>query len=97
MSLTGEFLEGSIGPGFDPDALRAALDALDSQTIDPLTKGFPAGHAPLPLGEIGAQRWNLLAGDLPAPVAVMRKSALAHNARWMRHLLDKFGLQLRRS
>ena len=34
------------------------------------------------------------AGDLPAPVAIMRKSALEHNARWMRHLLDKFGLQL---
>ena len=38
--------------------------------------------------------WNLLAGDLTAPVAVLRKSALEHNARWMRHLLDKFGLQL---
>ena len=24
----------------------------------------------------------------------MRKSALEHNARWMRRLLDKFGLQL---
>ena len=38
--------------------------------------------------------WNLLAGDLTAPVAVLRRSALEHNARWMRHLLDKFGLQL---
>jgi D-serine dehydratase len=94
MTLTNDFLHGSIGPGFDAEAMQAALAALDNQPFDPLTKGFPAGHAPLPLGEIGAQRWNLLAGDLPAPVAVMRKSALAHNARWMRHLLDTFGLQL---
>ena len=94
MTLTGDFLHGSIGAGFDGDAMRTALAALDGQPIDPLTKGFPAGHPPLALREIGAQGWNLLAGDLPAPVAVMRRSALAHNARWMRHLLDTFGLQL---
>ncbi len=94
MSLTSDFLRGEIGPGFDSDAMRQALDALDRQPIDPLTKGFPPGHAPLALREIGAQRWNLLAGDLPAPVAVLRKSALEHNARWMRHLLEKFGLRL---
>jgi D-serine dehydratase len=94
MTLTSDFLKGTIGSGFDADAMRAALAKLDGQPIDPLSKGFPAGHAPLPLGEIGARNWNLLAGALPAPVAVLRTSALAHNARWMRHLLDKFGLQL---
>ena len=94
MSLTSDLLRGSIGSGFDADAMRTALDALDRGTIDPLTKGFPPANAPLPLGEIGQQNWNLLAGDLPAPVAVLRKSALAHNVCWMRHLLDRFGLQL---
>ncbi|WP_119303505.1 alanine racemase [Dongia deserti] len=94
MSLTTGFLNGSIGPGFDADAMRAALEELDRQAIDPLTKGFPPAHAALAPGDIGEQSWNLLAGDLPAPVAVLRKSALEHNARWMRHLLDKFGLQL---
>jgi len=94
MSLTNDFLHGAIGPGFDADAMRAALEVLDRQPIDPLTKGFPPSHASLPASEIAAQGWNLLAGDLPAPVAIMRRSALEHNARWMRHLLDKFGLQL---
>ncbi len=94
MTLTNELLRGSIGSGFDADAMRAALEALDAQHIDPLAKGFPAAHAPLALGDIGAQTWNLLAGDLPAPVAVLKQSALQHNARWMRHLLDTFGLQL---
>jgi D-serine deaminase-like pyridoxal phosphate-dependent protein len=94
MSLTKEFLHGAIGSGFDADAMQAALAMLDREPVYPLTKGFPASQAALPLGEIGAQGWNLLAGDLPAPVAVMRRSALEHNARWMRHLLEKFGLQL---
>jgi D-serine deaminase-like pyridoxal phosphate-dependent protein len=94
MSLTKDLLQGAIGSGFDADAMREALEELDRQSIDPLTKGFPPANAPLPLGEIGARNWNLLAGGLPAPVAVLRTSALAHNARWMRHLLDKFGLQL---
>jgi D-serine dehydratase len=94
MSLTSDFLHGDIVGGFDAEAMQAALAALDGQPIDPLTKGFPPAQAPLPLREIAAQGWNLLAGDLPAPVAILRRSALAHNARWMRHLLDKFGLQL---
>lgn len=94
MTLTSDFLQGSIGPGFDVDMMRTALDALDRQPIDPLTKGFPPAQAPRPLADIANQSWNLLAGDLPAPVAVLRRSALEHNARWMRHLLDTFGLQL---
>jgi D-serine dehydratase len=94
MTVTSDFLKGSIGPGFDEDAMAAALEALDRQTVDPLTKGFPPAHAPLALGDIANHGWNLLAGDLPAPVAVLRKSALEHNARWMRHLLDRFGLRL---
>lgn len=94
MTLTSDFLKGSIGPGFDADAMTAALEALDRQVFDPLTKGFPAAHAPLALGDIANHNWNLLAGDLTAPVAVLRRSALEHNARWMRHLLDTFGLQL---
>src|SRR4030095_2255555 len=94
MTLTSDLLKGSIGSGFDAEAMAAALEALDRQVFDPLTKGFPAAQAPLALSDIANHNWNLLAGDLSAPVAVLRKSALEHNARWMRHLLDKFGLQL---
>jgi hypothetical protein len=69
MSLASDFLKGSIGPGFDTDAMGAALEALDRQVFDPLTKGFPPAHAPLALGDIANHNWNLLAGDLSAPVA----------------------------
>ena len=94
MSITKSFLQGQIGAGFDADAMRAALGALDAQAFDPLTKGIPASTEPLALAEVAARNWNLLEGDLPAPVAVMRRSALEHNGRWMRKLLDRFGLEL---
>ena len=89
MSLTTDFLHGKIGAGFDADAMREALEGLDAQPIDPLTKGFPAGARGAAARRDRRRRtgtcWQ---GDLPAPVAVLRKSALEHNGRWMRHLLD---------
>jgi len=94
MSLTKDFMQGRIGAGFDADVMREALENLDQELVDPLTKGIPATSEALELGEIPAQNWNLLQGDLPAPVAVLRKSALDHNGSWMRRLLDRFGLHL---
>ncbi|RFC68921.1 MULTISPECIES: amino acid deaminase [Mesorhizobium] len=57
----------------------------------PLTsidKGAPALAAPVPLSEIAAQKWNVLAEDLPLPAAVIRQDALLHNSQWMRNFLD---------
>ena len=53
---------------------------------------FPA--PPLPISAIGAQRWSLLAGDLPLPLAVIRDSALAHNHAWMRDFTASTGVLL---
>ncbi|HWA48564.1 MAG TPA: alanine racemase [Dongiaceae bacterium] len=94
MSLTKDFMRGQIGAGFDADVMREALENLDQELVDPLTKGIPAAAGALEIGEIPAQNWNLLQGDLPVPVAMLRRSALEHNGRWMRTLLDRFGLQL---
>jgi D-serine dehydratase len=69
------------------------LDELLSSPVDPDTKGWPARPA-LPLGEIGRQGWNLLRGDLPLPVALIKASALSHNSRWMRSFLEHFGVSI---
>ncbi len=61
---------------------------------DPLplgTKGLPPRAAGLPLGEIGSQGWNVLRGEVPLPVAVLKDEALAHNLRVMRAFADRRG------
>lgn len=67
---------------------------LASLPLDALTKGIPAGAGPLALGDVGAQGWNVLAGDLPLPVAVVREAALAHNERWMQAFLASTGASI---
>jgi D-serine dehydratase len=62
-------------------------DVLDP-LLDSTFKGYPHGAAPLPRSEVGAQGWNVLAGDLPLPLAVIRRDALAHNIGWMQRFAD---------
>ena len=74
--------------------LPPALAALDAAPIDDMFKGFPPGAAALPLGQIGRQGWNLLKGDLPFPVAVLKSSAIDHNSRWMDRFRKEQGVDL---
>ena len=62
-------------------------DVLDP-LLDATFKGFPHGAAPLPRSQVGAQGWNVLSGDLPLPLAVIRREALAHNVGWMQRFAD---------
>ena len=62
--------------------------------VDGQTKGLPPGQGPLWLGEVGAQGWNLLAGDMALPLAVLKRDALQHNAVWMRRFLEETGAVL---
>src|SRR3954471_10595325 len=68
-------------------------DLLDP-LLDASFKGFPHGVAPLRRSQVGAQGWNLLAGDLPLPLAVIRRDALAHNVGWMQRFADAAGVGL---
>lgn len=63
------------------------LDPLLDEELGALVKGVPPNAAPLRLGDIGRRGWNVLRGDLPLPVAVLRRAALEHNSRWMRRFL----------
>ena len=60
------------------------LQPILREVFDDHTKGFPHGHAAVALQAFSAQQWNVLRGDLPLPLAVIKSSALSHNARWMR-------------
>jgi len=68
-------------------------DLLDP-LLDPSFKGFPHGVAPLRRSQVGVQGWNVLAGDLPLPLAVIRRDALAHNVGWMQGFADAAGVGL---
>lgn len=62
--------------------------------IDNTFKGFPHSSAPLHLTQIGLQGWNVLNGDLPLPLAVIRQDRLQHNLAWMQDFAASRGLGL---
>lgn len=66
-------------------------DLLDP-ILDPASKGFPSRSGPLRRSEIGAQGWNVLAGDLPLPLAVIRRDLLQHNLGWMQRYARDAGV-----
>lgn len=57
-------------------------------------KGYPHHAAPLRRSAIGAQGWNVLRGDLPLPLAVIRRDALAGNLQWMQDFAAGHGVAL---
>src|SRR5437773_2586928 len=70
------------------------LDPILADTLDAATKGYPLSSPAVPISAIGAQRWSVLNGDLPLPLAVIRDSALAHNHAWMRDFTASTGVLL---
>lgn len=67
------------------------LSEILATPVDERTKGFPGGIGAMALGEIGKQGWNLLREDVPLPAAVLRRSAMDHNSKWMRAFLQRSG------
>jgi D-serine dehydratase len=67
-------------------------DILDP-LLDATSKGFPQSSAPLRRSAIGAQGWNVLAGDLPLPLALVKRDALQHNLGWMQRYADDAGVR----
>ena len=62
--------------------------------IDHRCKSYPLDAAPCPASELGRKGWNVLAGDLAFPLAVLRSSALAHNLAWMQDFAQRKGVTL---
>src|SRR5579871_2821530 len=67
------------------------IDAIDDILLDGLVKGFPGGHAPGRVGDVGKQGWNLFREDLPLAVAVLKRDTLDANGRWMARFLKATG------
>src|SRR5690349_13546286 len=70
------------------------MSAGDDGMVDGRTKGIPPGAGPMPLAGVGQMGWNVLAEDMPLPLAVLKVSALEHNGRWMRRFLEMTGTAL---
>ncbi len=70
------------------------LEPLLDSPLDDTLKGLPPGARGLKLRDVGKQAWNVLAQDLPLPLALLRKSALDHNDRWMREYLGTWQASL---
>lgn len=62
--------------------------------LDASYKGFPPAAEPCPADAIADRGWNVLAGDLPLPLAVLCRSALAHNLTWMQAYARRKGVLL---
>ncbi|CAN7272647.1 amino acid deaminase [Variovorax sp. LjRoot290] len=66
--------------------------------IDPLLntgfKGYPRTQPPKRRSEIGKAGWHVLAGDLPLPLAVLKREALEHNLQWMQARVRQWGIDL---
>ncbi len=69
-------------------------DLIDPLIGGPGFKGFPHHAAALRRSAIAARHWNVLRGDLPLPVAVIRRDALAGNLRWMQQFARAQGVEL---
>src|SRR4030095_5089679 len=62
--------------------------------LDPRSKSYPLEAAPCRAADIGEKGWNVLADDLSYPLAVIHRSALAHNIAWMQAYAQRKGIAL---
>jgi D-serine dehydratase len=63
-------------------------------TLDHSFKSYPFGASPCKASELESKGWNVLANDLSFPLAVIRRSALAHNIAWMQTFASRKGVAL---
>jgi D-serine dehydratase len=69
-------------------------EVISEAVLSPGMKGFPHGHEAVRLDDVAANGWNVLAGDLPFPIALIKREALAHNIAWMQQQARTWGIDL---
>lgn len=70
------------------------LHTIESSLLDSRLKGYPHNAPACAVRDIGAHGWNVLRGDLPFPIAVLKQTALEHNLRWMADFAATSGVLL---
>jgi D-serine dehydratase len=70
------------------------LRSIESEPLSICEKGLATAAAGHSINELRGLGLNVLAGDLPWPVAVLKDSALIHNAAWMRGFAERAGVDL---
>jgi D-serine dehydratase len=74
--------------------MHDAAASLDDPLLGPWLKGFPPAADPLKRQALAAKNWHLLSGDLPFPIAILKRSALEHNVAWLQAFVRERGLEL---
>jgi D-serine dehydratase len=62
--------------------------------LDHRCKSYPLNTTPCRAADLGSKGWNVLADDLPYPLAVIRNAALTHNLAWMQDYANRKGVAL---
>jgi D-serine dehydratase len=70
------------------------LSDIENMTLPPGTKGLPLDGSVQRIRDLAGRGLNLLRGDLPMPVAVLKRSALDNNLGAMQAYIERAGVQL---
>ena len=72
----------------------AGMNDLMNPLLDSRLKGFPHTHDAVRRSDIVGLGWNVLAGDLPLPIALIKRDALDHNLAWMQSQVRAWKIDL---
>ena len=89
MSEIDAVYHATAGEGVEVHILD--LDWILDTVVDERWKSWPPQLPPTRIRDIAAKELNLYRGDLPTPVAILRRDALRRNSAWMRHFLSHTG------
>ena len=70
------------------------LSDIENMRLPPGTKGLPLDGSIVRLADLAGRGLNLLRGDLPVPVAVVKRSALENNLSVMQAYIERVGVEL---
>src|SRR5687768_6893417 len=70
------------------------LSDIANADLPPGTKGLPLDGSIVRLADLAGRGLNLLRGDLPMPVAVLKQSALDNNLTAMQAYIERVGVKL---